>query len=382
VDPLPFRAEFLAQILDHVAHPIFVKNRNFEFVFLNRALAEMVGIASEAMIGKTDFDFFPREQSEHFRRTDERVFATKRPAIIREEPITDALGEMHLLETTKVPLLDASGRVTHLVGIIQDITKKKREDDVLRRANEELEAAVQERTRALESAHEILRRKERLAVLGQLAGGVAHQIRNPLAAIKNAAYVIHRHVAGERAPHDEVGKAIEVIHDEVDGANQTITSLLDYARVRRSIAQPVAVPLLVDLVVDMAAPPPSVKVVRAVEELPLVAVDVDQVRGGLLNLVRNAVEAMPGGGTLTLSGWRDASFVALAIADTGPGLPQQVRARLFEPLVTTKPLGLGLGLVTTKTLIEGQGGTLVYEDVPASAGGGARFVVRLPVADV
>ena len=116
---------------------------------------------------------FPKEEADFFRLKDEELFRSESKVVIEEETITDAHGELHVLATTKVPLRDPDGRVTHLVGIIKDITVLKDAQEQLRQSNEELEARVAERTQQLREAQRELLRTERLAVLGKLAGGVA-----------------------------------------------------------------------------------------------------------------------------------------------------------------------------------------------------------------
>ena len=178
--PLPAStvgADFLAAILDHVAHPIFVKDRDYRFVLVNQAMEEMLRIKREELIGRTDYDFFPHEEADYFRKRDEEVFVRGETVRIEEEPITDGAGARHVLATTKVPLRGADGEFTHLVGIIHDITALDRARAALREANEALERRVLERTVALETAQSELMRRERLAVVGQLAGAIAHQVR-------------------------------------------------------------------------------------------------------------------------------------------------------------------------------------------------------------
>lgn len=229
-------ASFLLEILDLVAHPVFVKDRAFRFVFLNRALCTMVGYSRESMLGKTDYDFFPREEADFFRAKDVEMFESGSEVVIDEEPITDSRGTRHVLATTKVPLRDAEGGITHLVGIIHDITRLKDAEDALRQANADLERRVEERSAALAAVREDLHRKERLAVLGRLAGGVAHEIRNPLAAIRGAAQILARH-----GPAGDVPAVVSIIQEEVGRADRIIGDLIDYARARPPARRPVAV---------------------------------------------------------------------------------------------------------------------------------------------
>lgn len=363
---------FLAEVIDRVGHPVFVKDREGLYVLVNRAMCEMVGQSREALLGHTDHQCFSADEADNFRTVDEKVFRTRQQQVVEAEPITDSRGARHVLLTTKSPLLSASGEATHVIGIVYDISRQTAAEQELREANEELERRVAERTAALEAAQEQLVRKERLAVLGQLAGGVAHQIRNPLAIIANAAALLRR--AAQATP--ELSGQVEVILEEVFRANRTIAALMDYARVRPAVRVPVPVGDLVKGALGACPRPKSVRLVEELSELEA-AIDADQVREALINLVHNGIDAMPQGGTLTVRARERDGAVVIDVEDTGCGIAPEMRQRLFQPLVSTKPLGLGLGLITARTLVENQGGSIGYE---SELGRGTRFEVRLPAA--
>jgi PAS domain S-box-containing protein len=366
--------DFLAEIIERVAHPIFVKDREFRWVLINQAFCDLVGYPSASILGKTDYDFFPTAEADFFRGKDVEMFATGAQVTIDEEPITDASGRRHILATTKAPLRAPSGEVTHLIGIIHDLTRVKAAEEALLRVNEELERRVQERTAELVAAQEELVRKERLAALGQLAGGLAHQIRNPLGSIANAAYVLKRALGEDAAP--TVVSAVSIILEETWRANRLISDLLDYARVRAPTPHPVSLREVLEAVIVAHDVPHRIRVSVHVPEKPLVVVDEEQLRSAVDNLVRNAVEAMPAGGTLRFEAHPEGSRMRLAVSDTGNGIAPEVRGKMFEPLITSKPLGRGLGLTMARALIENQGGTVVNEPVAA----GACFVIMLPLA--
>lgn len=363
--------DFVAAVIDLIAFPVFVKDREFRWVLLNNALCEMVGYPREQMLGKTDYDFFSKEEADFFRQKDVEMFASGAPVVIDEETITDAKGRRHVLATTKVPMRDASGEPTHLVGIIHDITRMKEMEEALRRANEDLEQRVEARTAELRMAQEALVRRERLAVLGRLAGGLAHEIRNPLGAITNAAYVLDKLLRGH--PNDDVNRALEIVRDEAWRANRIITDLVEYARVRPASPVPTTASAMFSDVLAEVRVPEHVQLARESVDVPLY-VDVSQTRSILGNLLRNAIEAMPEGGTLTLGARREGGLSVLSVGDTGGGIAESLRDRLFEPLMTTKPAGLGLGLTTAKSLAENQGGTIAV----SSDRRGTRIEVRLP----
>jgi PAS domain S-box-containing protein len=364
-------AAFWLAILDLVAHPIFVKDRAFRFVYVNGAKCAMTGVSRERMLGKTDYDFVPKEEADFFRAKDVEMFESGRPVVIDEEPITDARGERRVLTTTKVPLRDATGTITHLVGIIHDITRIKLAEEALRQSNAELERRVEERSVALAAARADLDRKERLAVLGRLAGGVAHEIRNPLAAIRGAAQILERHSEA----CSDVSTVVAIIQEEVARADRIIGDLIDYARVRPPTRRPIAAGYLVAQALGGQTVPRGVRVETDLPDLPDAVIDPEQVQVALSNVLRNALEAMGKQGTLRVATRLEGAHIVVHISDTGPGLSRPARERLFEPLVTTKPHGLGLGLVTAKTLVENQGGMLEHVD---GAGVGAIFEARLP----
>jgi signal transduction histidine kinase len=337
----------------------------------------MVMFPREKLIGKTDFDFFPLEQAAWFRARDEEVFATGNTVFVSEESITDSDGNVHILRTTKAPVRQGES-ITHLVGIIHDVTEIKAAQAALAGENERLEQHVRERTRDLERAQEHLLRIERLAVLGRLTGGLAHQIRNPLGSIVNATYILKRLLAGD--PRNEVQNAIAVLLEESASANRIITDLVDYARVRPPQTSPApGVPLL-ERVLAAAQIPVEIAVMLDCDDAfahRQLWVDEAQVRGALEVIVCNALDAMPEGGSLDVFGAVEGPNARISIADSGHGICHEVLSRLFEPLITSKPMGMGLGLATARSLIENQGGSIVCAQTSEA---GTRFDIVLPLA--
>jgi PAS domain S-box-containing protein len=366
--------DFLVAIIDRVAHPVFVKDRRFRFVLVNRALCEMVGYTGDAMIGKSDYDFFPREQADFFHKMDVEVFGSGATVRVEEEAITDRDGRLHILATTKVPYLDAAGTPTHLVGIIHDITEIKEAHVALQRINEELELRVAQRTAELAEAQLELLRKERLAVLGQLSGGLAHQLRNPLGAIQNAVAMLRRDSDAETTH-----QALAVIDEEVRRADRTIRDLLDYASIRPPNIDAVQMTSLVEQAIDLEHPPEGVDIRTDVDTCAVALADPSQLLAALGNVIRNAIEAVAerDPAIVSIRVERRGERIELEVADNGPGVAASARERLFEPLVTTKPLGVGLGLSIARNLIDNQGGSIRYE---SSELGGAAFVIDLPAA--
>ena len=228
----------------------------------------------------------------------------------------------------------------------------------------------------LKEMQEKLMRSERLAVLGQLAGGVGHELRNPLGSIKNAAYFLNMVL---EQPEPEVKETLDILEREVATSERIVSSLLDLARPKPPTRCKVDINEVVQEALSRTTVPGKVKVVRQLDEsLPAIMADPDQLGQVFINIIRNAIQAMPEGGRLLVKsevvtpGWR----VAVSFTDTGVGIPPEEQQRVFEPLFTTKAKGIGLGLAFTKTLVKGHGGTI---EVLSKVGRGSTFTVRLPI---
>lgn len=216
-------------------------------------------------------------------------------------------------------------------------------------------------------------RSERLATFGQLVGSIGHELRNPLGVIESSLYLLR----GRTGEDERVTKHLERIGDQVRLSNQIISGLLDMVRDRPLAAERVEVSALLASSTGSIAPPDGVSI--AVDAPPGLAVRGDPVQLGqaLVNLLMNAVEASLPRGHVRLTARPEEGRVAFAVDDDGPGVPESVRARLFEPLITSKAHGNGLGLALVKRVAERHGGSVTHEP---RAGGGTRFTLRIPVA--
>lgn len=366
-----------------IGDPLVVVDARLALLYRNRAAEQLVGNGpppADPALWVSTFGLHHPDERTPFAAEDlplVRALETGRdvrdvPMFLRNETVPEGV---HVVASAS-PFRDEHGAVRGVASVFRDVTDQRRAEAKMQRVHEDLERRVVERTAELAEAHDNLLRKERLAVLGQLAGGVAHQIRNPLAAIMNATYVLKRHLSSER--HPNVEDAIRIIHDEVRHANVIITGLLDYARVRTPDRHPASIVDLLERILASTAIPSNVLVRRAlpVQDEVVREIDSDQLHRAISNVVRNAVEAMPDGGELTMELDAKASDVVISISDTGIGISSQLRSHLFEPLHSTKPMGIGLGLVTARRFVEAHGGRIAYVDVPV----GARFEIRLPAS--
>lgn len=255
----------------------------------------------------------------------------------------------------------------------REVVERRRAEAALQDQNEQLEEMVAERTRALQEAQEQLVRRERLAALGQLAGGVAHELRNPLGVISNAVYFLQL-AQPDAAP--KVREYLEMIQTRVNDAERIISALLNFARSRPQQRQLVeAATLVADALQSVERPAGTAAEVTIPAGLPPILVDPQQIKQVLVNLFVNAFDAMGGGGVLRVAASGEAGAVTLSIADTGAGMSPTVLARIFEPLFSTKPNGIGIGLAITHSLVEANQGTIRVESAP---GQGTVFYLTLP----
>lgn len=303
--------------------------------------------------------------------------------------VTRPDGSEVLLEIFGTPIRDEEGRVWASLVSFYDITERKQVEEEIRRLNAELEARVAERTRQLQEAQEQLVRQEKLAVLGQLAGGVGHELRNPLAVISNAVYFL-KLVQPEAEP--KIREYLDMIERETRNAEKIINDLLDFARIKSVEREALPVAELTRRVFERYPVPANIRLVLDLPpDLPPLWVDARQMEQVLGNLVVNAYQAMPEGGELSVISEQSSVIgeqssvtahsritdhcLLITVKDTGPGIPPENLPKLFEPLFTTKSHGIGLGLAVTKKLVEANGGRIEVQSEP---GQGAAFTLILP----
>jgi signal transduction histidine kinase len=262
-----------------------------------------------------------------------------------------------------------------LVRSMHYAIERRRTQEALRRYSEELEERVRERTRDLEEAQAELIRKEKLALLGELSSSLAHELRHPLGVISNSAYYLR---AVQPEADEPIQKHLGIISSEVRVAESIISSLLAYAQITEPHRTEVCLCEDVNRVLSAHPAPEGIEVVSAVpRDLPAVFADSSQLRQALAALVVNAYQAMARGGRLTIAAHQSTDRIELAITDTGPGIPEADLGNIFQPLFSTKPRGVGLGLPMCRNLVEANGGTV---SVQTGLGKGCTFVVVLPLA--
>jgi len=247
----------------------------------------------------------------------------------------------------------------------KEIVERKRAEEALKESYKELKAAQEQ-----------LVRHEKLAILGQLAGGVGHELRNPLGVISNAIYFLQMTLS---EADETTREYLEMISSEVSNADTIVSDLLDFSRVKAVEREETSVSGLVSQVLEKQPTPENVEVTIAIPpDLPAVFVDSGKIGQVLSNLVTNACQVMPEGGKLTISAQAEKEKVSFSITDTGCGISRENMKNIFEPLFTTKARGIGLGLPVSRSIVEANGGSIKAE---SEEGKGSTFTLILPTRE-
>jgi two-component system cell cycle sensor histidine kinase/response regulator CckA len=401
---------FLDSIIENIPSVVFVKDaEELRFVRINRA-GEAVFASREKLLGKTDHDLLPAEQAATVQAHDREALSSRQLLDI-EERIETAQGP-RWLHTKKIPIMGSDGTPQYILGIAEDVTHRKEIADRLTTLNEELEGHVRERTADLISAnselqHEIterqrtatalqhseeqLRQAQKMEAVGRLAGGIAHDFNNILSVILSYSEMLVSDLpdgTSMRADLEEIQKA-------GTRAADLTRQLLAFSR------RQVLAPKLLDLDAVLAGMQKmlarvlgedvELRIVKG-SDLGKIKVDPGQMEQVVMNLVVNARDAMPRGGTLTIETSSrtferktDSSrldlpsgrYVVMTVKDTGTGMDKATQSRIFEPFFTTKEQGkgTGLGLSTVFGIVSQSGGAV---SVISEPGQGTMFEVYLP----
>ncbi|GEM_PF-1551051 len=352
----------LRQIIDLVPHFIFAKDDSGKILTANRAMADFHGTTVEAMLGKTDADFYPAELARAFHEQDLDVIRRGRPRLIPEETVVDHNGRDRVFQTIKIPFTSTGTPRPSVLGVAMDITERKRMEEELIRTS-------------------------KIETIGLMAGGIAHDFNNILTGIAGQISLAKMRAGGNQ----EIIQKLERAERGIRQARNLTRELLSFSRGETPNLVPVDLAAVIRENLDIALS--GSEVVSRIEidpELKPVLGDRGQLGQVIHNLAINAKQAMKGRGTLVLRagnvtvrdgkipGLGAGEYVCLTSSDTGPGISPAHLEKMFEPFYTTKRTGAGLGLAVVNSIVRKHQGAIVASSIP---GKGATFTVYLPASD-
>lgn len=334
-------------LVDTMLEGIWMADQHAITTFVNPAIAEMLGYTPKEMLGQPVNKFLRKPFQEKA-----KVFFARRINGFTDKYDFEYLrkdGSTLQAAVAAAPVFGENGEFVGALAAIQDITERKKAERLLARQARHLEEIVEERTQDLREAQSQLIRTEKMATLGELAGSVGHELRNPLGVIRNSIYLLKSALTDD-AKRSEY---INLIEQETLNASRIITDLLDYSHIQPM--KPIACNAadIIDEVLERNSPPKNVKMdLNVPRGLPKLLVNPQQIQQIMANLVNNAYEALPQGGKLKITAISKDAMVAIDFQDSGTGIAKKDISRLFEPLFTTKPRGIGLGLAISRRLAD------------------------------
>lgn len=347
-------------IFDEYGRPV-----DYRFLEVNPAFEKITGLEARNIIGKTVLEVLPDTEEEWIQKYGQ-ITKTGNPLRFEQYSVEfNKYFEVAAFRTAE----------NQFASIFTDVTERSEARHKLELHAGELEGIIAERTKELEKAQDEIIQKEKLATMGQLAGGVGHELRNPLGVINNAVHYLKAILPED---DEKTVEYLDVISDEIHKSSKIIADLLSFAK-EETIPQkqPVSIAKLVTEVLQGHPAHENVRVdISISDELPLMDVDPHHIEQVLDNLITNAYQAMPDGGDLFISAREVGKKIKLEVKDTGVGIHTQNMEQLFKPLFTTKPRGIGLGLAISKKLVEANGGRI---DVQSTEGSGTSFTLTLPI---
>ncbi|MEA3297689.1 MAG: ATP-binding protein [candidate division Zixibacteria bacterium] len=361
-------------MIDTVPAMMFLKDINHKYVTVNKAFCRLANKSADEIIGKTDYDIFLFEKADEYHKTDQIVMNEDRCVFEHEQSLEDADGKTRWISTTRVPLHDINGMVSGVVGLVQDITEQHK-------------------------SHEQLMQSDKLAAIGTLAAGVAHEINNPVGFISSNLNTMSKYLERIRSYVENTGVEddddkegiLDIMTDFSDAVNESIegtvrvkdivTDLKSFSRVDGAKKGLVNINEGIESTLNIVWNELKYhcKVEKELSNIPDLMCIPNQLNQVFMNMLLNAGHATAEtAGFIRIRTWADDINIYVSIKDNGVGIPQINLKNIFEPFYTTKDVGkgTGLGLSLAYDIIKKHNGNI---DVKSEVGVGTEFVVSLPL---
>jgi PAS domain S-box-containing protein len=350
---------------------IMARDLNGQMIDCNKAYAKMLGYSKKELRHMAIQQLLPEKWHEQREKIVNKVLQTGRSIVFEREYMRKD-GSVFPSSVRTWRLTDGKGKVIGIWSTVRDITQQKELQKNLEEHAGILKKIIEERTKQLKDS-------ERLAAIGQTAGMVGHDLRNPLQTVIGELYLAKCEV--ESLPKSELKsnlqESMHVIEEQAVYMDKIVSDLQAFVQPVKIDKKPIILKELVGAVLASVAIPANIKAqIQVDDSFPQVKADLQLLKRVLFNLVTNAVQAMPDGGNLNLNSQiSHEGQVSVTVEDTGVGIPEEIKPQIFTPLFTTKPRGQGFGLAVCKRVIEAHGGTINFE---SQIGKGAKFTIQFP----
>jgi len=354
-------------------------DKDFTFVRVNQTYAKSCGYTPQDMVGKNHFALYPNTENEAIfkkaRETGEAVEFKDKPFTFNDQPNRG----ITYWDWTLQPVKDSQGKVEGFIFTLIETTERKKNQTKIEQNAILLEAYANQMEKLAAERAKKLSQAERLAAIGQTAGMVGHDIRNPLQAIAGELFLAKDEV--DNLPDGEAKKYLQEnivsIEENLYYIDKIVADLQDYTKPLNPNSEAVRIEKAIEEALLIVNIPSKLHVAITIPEtFPTFHADFSMLKRALINLIQNAVQAMPNGGTLKITAACQNNHACITILDTGEGIPQEIQKKLFTPLFTTKSKGQGFGLAVVKRLIEAQNGTITFK---TQNGKGTTFTIKLPL---
>jgi len=352
---------YFEEIINTMGEALMVTDSQDRIELVNQAAQDLLGYKKDELLGKNMNSvvsivsyFASPQESEKMRSSIEAIWRINNG---REFPVLCSCSEVR----------DKEGRVVNKIYIVRDVTHIKKTEEELIEAYKELKKVQDE-----------LIQSEKVALIGKLASGVAHEIKNPLSIILQGIYLVDNVVLEKNS---ELKETIEMIKEAVRRADNVIRRILNYARASKLILQPQRICEVIDEGLSLVEQQLKLKNIEIEREYPskpiLIETDKVMLSQVFLNLATNSQDAMPQGGKIKIKVYEEEDFCIVEFEDTGEGIPPERLSKIFEPFYTTKRAGegTGLGLAMVELIIARHNGKI---DVESQLGKGTKFIIKLP----
>jgi PAS domain S-box-containing protein len=371
-------------LIDVIPDMIFIKDRESRFVMGNKKVASIIGVKSDELVGKTDFDFYTNDLATHFYEDEQTIMQSGEPKINYEEPCLDEQGNRIIIATTKVPLKNKDGEVYGIVGICRDITRLKRTELQLRRKTEDLQETntlLEERQQEiLMQSEELVAQTQNLRIINEelerlnrtkdkFFSIIAHDLRNPFNAILGFSEVLRKDYY--EMDHQQKIGLLELINVSSETAFNLLENLLQWARTQtdRIKFNPENFDIIdifqsVSNLYNIVAQKKQVIISNEIQPLTRVYADKNMINTIVRNLISNAIKFSRTGGEIKISSKSNGEMVEISVQDEGIGMSKENLNKLFRidtyhsTAGTLGETGTGLGLILCKEFIEKHNGRI------------------------